>query len=50
MEKRQTLTNLQTEILKVFSFDLSEEELKEVKTLLATHFANKASKEMDGFF
>jgi hypothetical protein len=49
MQKTAALTNLQNEILKVFSFDVSEEELKDIKGLLATYFANKASKEMDDF-
>ena len=41
------LTNLQLELLKLFSIELSEKDLKEIKQLLARHFASKASKGMD---
>ena len=41
------LTNLQLELLKLFSLELSEEELKDIKRLLARYFAEKASDEMD---
>ena len=41
------LTNLQLELLKLYSFDLSEEQLLEVKRLLANYFADKATDEMD---
>lgn len=41
------LTNLQLELIKLFSLDLDDQELISIKRLLATHFANKASDEMD---
>lgn len=41
------LTNLQLELIKLFSLDLSEQELIEVKRLLANYFADRASDEMD---
>lgn len=41
------LTNLQLELLKVFSHDLSESELKEIKSLLLEYFAKKAVSEAD---
>jgi len=41
------LTNLQQELLKIFSIELSDKDLLEIKHLLATHFAGKASDEMD---
>ena len=41
------LSNLQIEILKLYSFDLKEEQLLEVKDLLAKYFADKASDAMD---
>ena len=47
MKQTSKLTNLQAELLKVFSFDLPEAELKEIKNLLAKYFADKASDEMD---
>ena len=36
------LSNLQLELLKAFSHQLSEEDLRQVKALLAAFFANKA--------
>lgn len=41
------LTNLQLELIKLFSLDLSEEQLLEVKQMLSKYFAEKASDEMD---
>ena len=41
------LTNLQLELIKLFSYDLSERELLDVKDLLARYFANRATEEMD---
>ena len=41
------LTNLQLEMIKLFSFNLDEEQLLEVKGLLAKYFADKATQEMD---
>ncbi len=41
------LTNLQHELLKVFHYELDENQLHEVRELLATYFAEKATSEMD---
>lgn len=41
------LTNLQLELLKLYSFDISEEQLLEIKRMLANYFAEKAADEMD---
>jgi len=41
------LSNLQHEILKIYSTELEDTELKEFKTVLAGYFANKAIKEAD---
>lgn len=38
------MTNLQQELLKVFSRDILENELKEIKTILIKYFADKATK------
>ncbi len=35
------LTNLQLELLRIYSFNPSTEELQEVKTILAKYFAQK---------
>ncbi|MFN0213836.1 MAG: hypothetical protein ACKVT2_06230 [Saprospiraceae bacterium] len=39
---RQPLTNVQLEILKTFSYSLSEQDLAEMKKLLASFFAKRA--------
>jgi len=41
------MTNLQIELLKLYSTNLTEEELKQLKTQLAKFFADKAVKEAD---
>lgn len=41
------LTNLQLELLKYFEYELDENELLEVKRVLAKHFATKAMNRMD---
>lgn len=41
------LSNLQLEIIKLFNYELSETDLIELKRVLANHFAEKASDEMD---
>lgn len=47
MRAPQKLTNLQLDLLNVFSHPLSEAQLLEVKDLLANYFAEKATQEMD---
>jgi len=41
------LTNLQLELLRLYSFDLPEQDLLEIKRLIAQYFADKAADEMD---
>jgi len=41
------LTNLQLELIKLFSYNLNEKQLVEIKDLLGKYFAEKATKEMD---
>ena len=41
-EINQPLTNVQLEVLKVFSYNLDEKELKEFKDLVAGYFANRS--------
>ena len=41
------LTNLQLELIKMFSLNLTEEQLLDVKKLLSGYFADRASDEMD---
>jgi len=41
------LSNLQLELLKIFSTNLPDEQLLEIKEILANYFAEKATDEMD---
>lgn len=41
------LTNLQLELLKVFQYELADNQLIEIKSLLTKYFASKATGEMD---
>jgi hypothetical protein len=50
MEVTKQLSNLQIELLRVFNFELSEEQLKEIRALLADYFAEKVATEMDALF
>ncbi len=43
----QKLTNLQLELLKVFSYQLNQQQLSDIKNLLANYFAQQATQEMD---
>lgn len=47
MEAVKGLTNLQLELLKLFRFNLSDQQIKEVRALLSKYFAEKAIQEMD---
>lgn len=47
MEAAKKLSNLQLELLKVFSYDLEDRQIIEIRDLLATYFADKATEEMD---
>ena len=47
MEAVKGLTNLQMELLKIFSIQLEEQQLKEIRTLLSRYFAENATAEMD---
>ena len=42
-----SLTNLQRELLKVFSVDLNENQLIDIRALLTKYFAESATREMD---
>ncbi|MGB3777661.1 MAG: hypothetical protein WA960_04835 [Tunicatimonas sp.] len=45
--KKNQITNLQQELIKVFSYNVSEEELEDIRDLLSNYFAEKATREMD---
>ena len=50
MKKSAPLTNLQVELLNLFEYELSEKQLLEVRNILSTYFAEKATQEMDRLF
>jgi hypothetical protein len=41
------MTNLQFEIVKMFNYELNNNELVEIKNLLANYFQNKIDRNMD---
>jgi hypothetical protein len=43
------LSNIQKELLKLYSNNISDQELFEIKLLLSQYFAQKATDEMDKF-
>jgi hypothetical protein len=47
MLAQDKLTNLQHELLKVFQYNLNETQLAEIRQLLSSYFAEKATAEMD---
>jgi hypothetical protein len=47
MIQAQKLTNLQVELVKMFAREIPDEQLVEIKNLLAKYFAEAASREMD---
>ncbi|WP_420148019.1 hypothetical protein [Spirosoma sp.] len=47
MQSNPPLSNLQLELLKVFSREVPEEDLKAIKVLLSNYFAQKAAKLAD---
>jgi hypothetical protein len=50
MEATKGLTNLQLELVKLFSFEVSEDQLKELKQILVDYFASKITEDMDKLF
>ena len=47
MEVTQKLSNLQLELIKVFSYQLNDIQLIEIRDILTKYFADKATQEMD---
>lgn len=50
MDAARKLSNIQLELLKLFSVDLSEDQLNEIKDLLVNYFASKVTNEMNNLF
>jgi hypothetical protein len=47
MIAQQPLTNLQMELLKLYAMRLSDDQLLEVKQVLANHFAKRLTRRVD---
>jgi hypothetical protein len=47
MSAPNQLSNLQLELLKIYSTNISDEQILEIKELLAQYFAQKATEAMD---
>ena len=47
MVQTKSLSNIQAELLKLYANDLPDDQLREVKLLLAQYFAQKATNAMD---
>jgi len=47
METASKLSNLQIELLKLFQYDLPDDQLIEIKSILAKYFAKSATEEMN---
>ncbi|WYD81396.1 MAG: hypothetical protein V8K32_03225 [Candidatus Electrothrix gigas] len=45
--ERRSLSNIQMELIKLYSTDLNHDELLELKELLVSHFSQKAIDEAD---
>ena len=50
MGAARKLTNLQLELLETFSYELSEEQLLEIRQMLMDYFADKITSGMDQLF
>jgi hypothetical protein len=48
--KKTAFSNIQLELLKMFNFDVPDEQLLEIRKILAEYFARKASDEMDSLW
>ena len=48
--KSRTLSNVQMELIKLYSTELKDDDLMEVKKLLANYFAHKAINEADNIW
>lgn len=45
--KKLRMTNLQLELIKIFSYELNDSQVVEIKDMLSKYFANKATQEVD---
>jgi hypothetical protein len=47
METTRPLTDLQLELIKLFKYNIDDEDLSEIKNLLSQYFARKVDEEFD---
>ncbi len=50
MQATNSLSNIQLELLKIYSANISDEQLLEIKSLLAKYFADKVTNGIDKLF
>ena len=50
MKTAKSLSKLQLELLKIFSFNINDDQLLEIKSILATYFADKITEDIDRLF
>lgn len=50
MEVAKKLTNLQLELIKMFGYEVSNEQLAEIRSILSNYFANQITSEVDKLF
>ncbi|MBX3043886.1 MAG: hypothetical protein KIT33_15040 [Candidatus Kapabacteria bacterium] len=50
MVNSSKLTNLQLDLLKIFSIGISDSQIIEIRDLLSNYFAENATKEMDALW
>ncbi|MFZ1788240.1 MAG: hypothetical protein WAT92_08020 [Saprospiraceae bacterium] len=50
MQATRKLTNLQIELLEVFKYELPEDQLKEIRTMLVEYFSEKVTNDLDNLF
>jgi len=50
MNAVKRLTNLQIELLEVFKYELSDDQIKEIRSLLVDYFAEKVTSGIDKLF
>jgi len=49
LQLHQPLSNLQIELFKLYAFNISEQQLCDIKLLIGNYFAEQATKSMDDF-
>ena len=50
MEATKKLSNLQLELLQMFSFELSDDQIRDIRKMLVDYFAKQVTSEMDALF